>query len=95
VQLILPQGLGKLQNECCTTIEAIVKSQAQVNFGRAHFISFGKSSLDFEVVYFVLSGDYDLYMDAQQAINLSIVRSFADAGIDFAFPTRTLHLHKA
>jgi small-conductance mechanosensitive channel len=77
------------------TIEAIVKSQPQVTFGRAHFKSFGESSLDFEVVYFVLSGDYDLYMDVQQAINLLIVRSFEHEGIDFAFPTRTLHVHNA
>jgi len=77
------------------TIEAIVKSQPQVTFGRAHFKSFGESSLDFEVVYFVLSGDYDLYMDVQQAINLLIVRSFEHEGIGFAFPTRTLHVHNA
>jgi len=76
-------------------VEAIIKSQPQVNFGRAHFISFGESSLDFEVVYFVLSSDYDLYMDVQQAINLSLVRSFEQEGIEFAFPTRTLHLHTA
>lgn len=76
-------------------VEAIVKSQPQVNFGRAHFVSFGESSLDFEVVYFVLSSDYDVYMDLQQAINLSLVRSFEQEGIEFAFPTRTLHLHTA
>lgn len=75
------------------TVEAIIKSQSQVTFGRAHFKSFGNSSLDFEVVYFVLSPDYDLYMDVQQAINLLLVRSFEQEGIDFAFPTRTLHLH--
>lgn len=74
------------------TVEAIIKSQAQVTFGRAHFKSFGDSSLDFEVVYFVLSPDYDLYMNVQQAINLLLVRSFEQEGIDFAFPTRTLHI---
>lgn len=75
------------------TIEAIIKSQAQVEFGRAHFKSFGDSSLDFEVIYFVLSPDYDLYMDIQQAINLKMVQVFEKEGIEFAFPTRTLHLH--
>ena len=76
-----------------TTVEAIIKSQPQVQFGRAHFKSFGESSLDFEVIYFVQSPDYDLYMDVQQAINLLLVRSFEHEGIDFAFPTRTLHVH--
>jgi small-conductance mechanosensitive channel len=74
-------------------VEAIIKSQSQVRFGRAHFKSFGESSLDFEVVYFVLNPDYDLYMDVQQAINLSLVRHFEQQGIDFAMPTRTLHVH--
>ena len=79
--------------EIPATVEAIIKSQPQVTFGRAHFKSFGDSSLDFEVVYFVQSADYDLYMDVQQAINLLLVRSFEQERIDFAFPTRTLHLH--
>ena len=29
-------------------------------------------------------------MEVQQAINLEIVRQFAAAGIEFAYPTRTL-----
>lgn len=74
-------------------VEAIIKSQPQVTFGRAHFKSFGESSLDFEVVYFVLSADYDLYMDVQHVVNLLLVRHFEKEGIAFAFPTRTLHLH--
>lgn len=77
------------------TVESIIKSQPQVTFGRAHFKSFGESSLDFEVVYVVLSADYDLYMDVQHAINLLLVRRFEQDGIAFAFPTRTLHLHTA
>jgi small-conductance mechanosensitive channel len=31
-------------------------------------------------------------MDLQQAINLALVRRFADEGIEFAYPTRTLFL---
>jgi small-conductance mechanosensitive channel len=33
-------------------------------------------------------------MDAQQAINLEIMRSFEAEEIEFAFPTQTLHLHR-
>jgi small-conductance mechanosensitive channel len=29
-------------------------------------------------------------MDTQQAINLALLRTFNDAGISFAFPTRTI-----
>ena len=34
-------------------------------------------------------------MDIQEAINLEIMRRFGEEGIEFAYPTRTLHLQKA
>ncbi|MFZ5493415.1 MAG: mechanosensitive ion channel family protein [Pseudomonadota bacterium] len=73
-------------------VREIVEAQPGTRFDRAHFKAFGDSSLNFEVVYFVLDPDYNRYMDAQQAINLELVRRFAAAGVDFAFPTRTLHV---
>lgn len=59
-------------------------------FDRAHFKEFGDSSYNFEVVYWMLKPDYNHYMDTQQTINLELVKAFAEAGIDFAYPTRTL-----
>lgn len=58
---------------------------------RVHFFKFGDSSLDYEVVYFVDIGDYNKYMDIQQAINLGIVGAFEKEGISMAYPTRTLY----
>ncbi len=74
-------------------IEQAVAGQADARFDRAHFKSFGAFSLDFEAVYYVRKPDYNVFMDVQQAINLQLVRSFAEHGIEFAFPTQTLHLH--
>ena len=71
-------------------IQKIVETQEPVTFGRAHFKSYGDSSLNFEVVYFVESPDFNLYMDIQQNINLEIYRQFQDKGIDFAYPTQTI-----
>jgi small-conductance mechanosensitive channel len=31
-------------------------------------------------------------MDCQQQINLGLCRAFEERGIEFAYPTRTLHL---
>jgi small-conductance mechanosensitive channel len=73
-------------------VREAVEAQAETRFDRAHFKGFGASSLDFEVVYFVLQADFNLYMDIQQAINLTLVRRLAAEGIDFAFPTRTVHI---
>ena len=71
-------------------IERIVKSSDRLRFDRAHFRSFGDSSLEYEVVYFVLSPDYNLYMDEQQRINLALMRELGAIGVRFAFPTRTV-----
>lgn len=65
---------------------------APLRFDRAHFRGFAPSSLDFEAVYHVLDPAYDRYMDAQQAINLRLVRAFRERGVAFAFPTQTLHI---
>jgi small-conductance mechanosensitive channel len=62
----------------------------KVRFDRAHFFAFGESSLDFEVVFWVRSPDYNLYMDLQQAVNLALMRELDAMGVQFAYPTRTL-----
>jgi small-conductance mechanosensitive channel len=67
-----------------------VEAQAKTRFDRAHFKAYGDSALEFEVVYFVLEPDYNVYMDVQQSLNLAIYERFAGEGVEFAFPTRTL-----
>lgn len=76
-------------------VREAIAAQDKTRFDRAHFKSFGDSALVFEVVYYVLSPDYNLYMDLQQSINLALVRRFAAERIEFAFPTQTLYVHKA
>jgi small-conductance mechanosensitive channel len=73
-------------------VREIVDGLETTRFDRAHFKAFGDSSMDFEVVYYVLDAEYLTFMDLQQAINLALVRRFADEGIEFAYPTRTLFL---
>lgn len=74
------------------TVREIVDELPDTRFDRAHFRSFGESSLEFEVVYHVLQPDFNLFMDRQQSINLAIYRRLRERGIHFAFPTRTLHI---
>ena len=76
-------------------IKEIVLGQTDVRFDRAHFQKYGDSALVYEVVYYLLSPDYNLYMDRQQAINLEILRRFQQEGIAFAYPTQTLYLQRA
>lgn len=73
-------------------VKSIVEQQKDVRFDRAHFQKFGDSSLDFEVVYWMLVPEFNRYMDTQQAINLELFTRLQAIGLSFAFPTRTLHV---
>lgn len=73
----------------------IVVAQEGARLDRVHFKEFADSSLVFECVYYVNSPNFNTYMDIQQAINLEIYRRFGEEGIEFAYPTRTIHLHNA
>jgi small-conductance mechanosensitive channel len=73
-------------------IKKIIEDHPKARFDRAHFAKFGADSLEYEVVYYMLEPDYNLFMDTQQHINLELMRACAERGIDFAFPTRTLHI---
>lgn len=75
-------------------IAAIIKSIPGSTFDRTHFSSYGAFSLDIEVVYYVIGGDYTKYMDIQQEINFKIKEEFEKRGIEFAYPTQTLFLEK-
>lgn len=70
---------------------AAIVARCGARFDRAHLQGFGASSIDYEVVYIVESAEYQVYMDIQQEINLALVDHFARHGIEFAYPTRTVH----
>jgi small-conductance mechanosensitive channel len=75
-----------------TMVEEIVSAVPQARFDRAHFVSYGDSSLDFEVAYYVLIPDYVEYLNIQQTVNLALYERFEEEGIAFAYPTRTIHI---
>ena len=74
-------------------VREAVEAREDTRFDRSHFKAFGAYSLDFETVYYVLTPDYNRYMDLQQAINLSLVERFEAEEIEFAFPSNTVFLH--
>jgi len=76
-------------------IREIIENQKPVRFDRAHFKEYGDYSLKFEIVYWIHSPDYNIYMDIQQAINLEIYKKFEASDIAFAYPTQTLLLEQS
>jgi small-conductance mechanosensitive channel len=76
-------------------IREAIEAQEDTRFDRSHFSKYGDFSLNFESVYYVLSRDYNRYMDIQQAIYLTIHEQFETEGIEFAYPTQTLFLEQS
>ena len=93
-------SLGVAYQTPAETLKAIpdllreaVTLQPSVRFDRAHFQKYGDFALIFEVVYYVLSADYNEYMDIQQSVNLKIYEDFDSNGIEFAYPTQTVYVN--
>lgn len=75
-------------------IQQIIENIENVRFDRAHFFSYGDFSLIYEIVYYVLGAEYNLYMDIQQDINFAIKEKFEEQNIDFAYPTSKVFFEK-
>ncbi len=67
-------------------IKDIISNISMTRFGRAHFSKFGDFGYVFEVVYYVNSNEYDIYMDVQQQINFGITKKFENEGIEISIP---------
>lgn len=73
-------------------VKELVQKYDKLVFDRCHFIGYGDSSLDFELVFFVTDTEYNVYMDIQQNLLIDIFKKLTDEKIDFAFPTRTVQV---
>jgi small-conductance mechanosensitive channel len=68
----------------------IVKAQENIQFDRSHLLEYGEYSINFEIVYYLLTDDFNKFMDTQQTILYSIRETFDKHGIEFAYPTQNL-----
>lgn len=79
--------------DTCANIPAMVKdiveAQERCTLVRCGMVSFGASSLDFEVQFDVHSEVYDEVFAARSAVCIALLQAFNKAGIEFAYPTQT------
>ena len=78
-------------------IPDILKTVIETNnteFVSARFIEFADSSLNFEVIYYVNTADYNEFVRVVEDINYKIIDEFNKLGVGFAFPSRTLYISK-
>lgn len=62
------------------------------DFDRVHFYRLGSYSLDFELVYYINTGDYGKYMDSLQQCNLMILELLEKVGTKLAYPTQSVRV---
>lgn len=55
-----------------------------------HFLNYGASSLDIQVIYFTADPDAKKAFATRERINLAIMRLVEARGLSFAFPTQTI-----
>lgn len=76
-------------------VREIITSIPETRFDRCHFMAYTDSALQFEVVYYVTSADYNRYADVQHRINMELLERLRKMKVSFAYPTRTIFLESA
>lgn len=71
-------------------IREIINKEDNTKIDRVYFKSYGDFSLNYEIVYYVSSGEYIKYAEAQESINFAIKEAFEKEKIEFAYPTQTV-----
>lgn len=75
-------------------IREVIESQEQTEFERVHLKELTDCALSFEVVYYVRSKDYQVYMDINQQVLLGVKAVFERNNIEIAYPTRMVYVNK-
>ncbi len=65
-----------------------------VRFERIYFTQLADFSLNWEVVYYVLSSDYEDYLKVQEYINFRLMEIFEQEWIEFAYPTQVVYVNQ-
>lgn len=75
-------------------LSTIVAAQRSVTLERAHLVSLGESAMLFEVSLLFHTPSFIEFVDAQQEINLAVLRRFRDEGIRIGLPAEVVHLRR-
>ena len=66
--------------------------KVDADFARVRLIGFGESSFDVEVNCHIRTGDLEEFLAIREQLLLRITESVTNAGVEFAFPSRTIYL---
>ncbi|MGI0481671.1 mechanosensitive ion channel family protein [Geminocystis sp. CENA526] len=96
-QIILKVGvIYETNNDKLAQIPDIIKSAIEpmenILFDMAYFSGFGDFSLDFEIIYYVLSNEIKIARLAKNEVNFAIKKAFSEHQLEFAYPTQVHYL---
>lgn len=81
--------------ELCGKVDTILESAINAcdgaTFVRCGLDTFAPSSLDFTLIYDIDADEQALVLARKHAVNVAVLRCFADIGIAFAYPTQTTY----
>lgn len=75
-------------------VPEIFEEIENAELNRVFFTTFGPSSLDFEVVFYVNSREYSDFLTVQEEFNFRLLEQMHKLGIEFAYPTQTIYTKK-
>ncbi|MDC0720475.1 mechanosensitive ion channel family protein [Nannocystis bainbridge] len=73
-------------------LRAAVERREHVRLDRAALVNLGESAIEYEVVYWVTTADYSVFVALHQQLLLELLREMRGLGYEFAFPSRTLYV---
>lgn len=80
--------------EAVKLLEEIFRQHPLTHDVWAFWRDYRNSSLDIMVIYWCRTQDYRQFLGALQELNVEIKRRFDEAGLEFAYPTQTVHLRQ-
>ncbi len=73
-------------------IKKVIDKTKMASLDRVHFSHLGPFGLEYEIVYFIATGNYEKYMDIQQQINYGVLETFKKEGIKLSYFTEQIIL---
>jgi small-conductance mechanosensitive channel len=75
-------------------MKEVVETVDEVQFDRCLLVNLSGSSIDFEIVYFVLNRSYTTYLKKHQEVVLKIIDKLEEHEILIPYPTQTILLER-
>ena len=75
-------------------MKLVVDKNSNCRIDRSTLKEFSASSIDYELVFYAKVTSYKEFLETNEKILFDIFEKFKENGIEFAYPTQTLHIKK-